>query len=73
MNENTFFIKLAYIVIRQSFHQVASLLRREHMSAQGADLRSTMPQAPETFDLTTEKVREHQTSNTINGLCIYTP
>ncbi|XP_030264683.1 uncharacterized protein LOC115576298 [Sparus aurata] len=39
----------------KSFHQVASLLRREHMSVQGADLRSAMPQAPETFDLTTEK------------------
>ena len=40
------------------------------MSVQGADVRSTMPQAPETFDLTTEKVRKQQTSNTINGLCL---
>lgn len=40
----------------KSFQQVASLLRRDHMSIQGADLRSTMPQPSETYDLTTDKV-----------------
>ncbi|XP_042360762.1 uncharacterized protein LOC121956556 [Plectropomus leopardus] len=39
----------------KSFHQVASLLRRDHSSVQGDDLRSAMPQPPETYDLTTEK------------------
>ncbi|KAL7377779.1 hypothetical protein ABVT39_004216 [Epinephelus coioides] len=39
----------------KSFHQVASLLRRDHSSVQGADLRSAMPQPPETYDLTNEK------------------
>ncbi|XP_045885691.1 uncharacterized protein LOC123957139 [Micropterus dolomieu] len=39
----------------KSFHQVASLLRRDHLSVQGADLRNAMPQPPETYDLTTEK------------------
>nr|XP_046270073.1 uncharacterized protein LOC124072606 isoform X2 [Scatophagus argus] len=39
----------------KSFHQVASLLRRDHLSVQAADLRSTMSQPPETYDLTTEK------------------
>ncbi|XP_035852467.1 uncharacterized protein LOC116059329 isoform X2 [Sander lucioperca] len=39
----------------KSFHQVASLLRRDHSSVQGADLRSAMQQPPETYDLTTEK------------------
>ncbi|KAA8585119.1 uncharacterized protein LOC116703044 [Etheostoma spectabile] len=38
----------------KSFHQVASLLRRDHSSVQG-DLRSAMQQPPETYDLTTEK------------------
>ncbi|XP_018536336.1 uncharacterized protein LOC108886141 [Lates calcarifer] len=39
----------------KSFHQVASLLRRDHSSIQAADLRSAMSQPPETYDLTTEK------------------
>ncbi|XP_059204875.1 uncharacterized protein LOC131984030 [Centropristis striata] len=39
----------------KSFQQVASLLRRDPSSVQGADLRGTMPQPPETYDLTTEK------------------
>ncbi|XP_026181780.1 uncharacterized protein LOC113141523 isoform X2 [Mastacembelus armatus] len=39
----------------KSFHQVASLLRKDHSSIQGADLRSSMPQPPETYDLTAEK------------------
>ncbi|XP_071752470.1 uncharacterized protein LOC139909339 [Centroberyx gerrardi] len=39
----------------KSFHQMASLLRRDHSSVQGADLRSAEPQQPETYDLTTEK------------------
>ncbi|XP_029914371.1 uncharacterized protein LOC115364088 isoform X2 [Myripristis murdjan] len=39
----------------KSFHQMASLLRRDHSSVQGADLRSAMPQQPETYDLTAEK------------------
>lgn len=36
----------------KSFHQVASLLRRDHMSVQGPN---TAPQLPETYDLTNEK------------------
>ncbi|XP_022608312.1 uncharacterized protein LOC111227171 [Seriola dumerili] len=39
----------------KSYHQMASLLRRDHPSVQGSDLRSVMPQQPETYDLTTEK------------------
>nr|XP_020478278.1 uncharacterized protein LOC109973212 isoform X1 [Monopterus albus]XP_020478280.1 uncharacterized protein LOC109973212 isoform X1 [Monopterus albus]XP_020478281.1 uncharacterized protein LOC109973212 isoform X1 [Monopterus albus] len=39
----------------KSFHQVASLLRRDHSNVQGADLRSAMSQSSETYDLTTEK------------------
>lgn len=39
----------------KSFHQVASLLRRDQSSVQGADLRGAMPQPPETYDLTNEK------------------
>ena len=39
---------------------MASLLRRDHSSVQGADLRSAMQQPPETYDLTTEKVRKEQ-------------
>ncbi|XP_029293119.1 uncharacterized protein LOC115011954 [Cottoperca gobio] len=39
----------------KSFHQVASLLRRDHPSVLGADWRSSIPQPPETYDLTTEK------------------
>ncbi|KAF7651298.1 hypothetical protein LDENG_00112980 [Lucifuga dentata] len=39
----------------RSFQHMASLLRRDHSSVQGADLRSAMPQQPETYDLTTEK------------------
>lgn len=39
----------------KSFHQVASLLRRDPSSVQNADLRSAMQQPPETYDLTTEK------------------
>ncbi|KAG7242877.1 hypothetical protein INR49_018132 [Caranx melampygus] len=39
----------------KSYHQMASLLRRDHSSVQGSDLRSVMPQQPETYDLTTEK------------------
>ncbi|XP_051245385.1 uncharacterized protein LOC127357170 [Dicentrarchus labrax] len=39
----------------KSFHQVASLLRRDHLSVQGADMRSAVQQPPETYDLTTEK------------------
>lgn len=39
----------------KSFHQVASLLRRDHSSVQGADLRNTVQRPTETYDLTTEK------------------
>lgn len=39
----------------KSFHQVTSLLRRDPLSVQDADLRSAMQQPPETYDLTTEK------------------
>ncbi|XP_068434655.1 uncharacterized protein [Clinocottus analis] len=39
----------------KSFHQVTPLLRRDHSSVQGADLRGAMPQPPETYDLTTDK------------------
>ncbi|XP_008288424.1 uncharacterized protein LOC103363434 isoform X2 [Stegastes partitus] len=39
----------------KSFHQVASMLRRDHSSVQGADLRTALPQQPETYDLTTDK------------------
>ncbi|XP_076607736.1 uncharacterized protein LOC143333548 [Chaetodon auriga] len=39
----------------KSFQQVASLLRRDHLSVQGADLRSAVSQPHETYDLTTEK------------------
>ncbi|XP_026209674.1 uncharacterized protein LOC113158157 isoform X2 [Anabas testudineus] len=35
--------------------KVASLLRRDHSSVQAGDLRSTIPQPSETYDLTTEK------------------
>ncbi|XP_054463870.1 uncharacterized protein LOC129098790 [Anoplopoma fimbria] len=35
--------------------KVAPLLRRDHSSVQGADLRAAVPQPPETYDLTTEK------------------
>lgn len=46
-------------VFLQSFHQMASLLRRDHSTVQSADLRGAMPQQPETYDLTTEKVRKY--------------
>ncbi|XP_034566981.1 uncharacterized protein LOC117832110 [Notolabrus celidotus] len=36
----------------KSFHQVASLLRRDHLSVQGP---STVPPSPEMYDLTNEK------------------
>lgn len=39
----------------KSFHQVASLLRRDHTSIQGTDLMSAVPQSQETYNLTTEK------------------
>ncbi|XP_071329704.1 uncharacterized protein [Trachinotus anak] len=39
----------------KSYHQIASLLRRDNSSVQGSDLRSAMAQQPETYDLTTEK------------------
>lgn len=39
----------------KSFHQMASLLRRDHLGVQGADLRNTMPQPPEAYDLSTDK------------------
>ncbi|KAG8006959.1 hypothetical protein GBF38_023046 [Nibea albiflora] len=39
----------------KSFHQMASLLRRDNSSVHSVDLRSTVPQPPETYDLTTEK------------------
>ncbi|XP_029365004.1 uncharacterized protein LOC115047920 [Echeneis naucrates] len=35
----------------KSYHQMASLLRRDHSS----DVRNAIPQQPETYDLTTEK------------------
>ncbi|XP_070704105.1 uncharacterized protein [Pempheris klunzingeri] len=35
--------------------KVASLFRRDHPDVQGADVRSSVPQPPETYDLTTEK------------------
>ncbi|XP_068193158.1 uncharacterized protein [Antennarius striatus] len=38
----------------KSFHQVASLLRRDHLNVPGPNLRSAMPQQTETYDLTTE-------------------
>ncbi|XP_006791485.1 uncharacterized protein LOC102799221 [Neolamprologus brichardi] len=40
---------------RLKFSTVASLLRRDPSSVQGADMRNTVPQPPETYDLTTEK------------------
>ncbi|XP_072224902.1 uncharacterized protein [Leuresthes tenuis] len=39
----------------KSFHQVASLLRRDQSSVQNSDLRSVLTQPRETYDLTTEK------------------
>ncbi|XP_034448159.1 uncharacterized protein LOC117765778 [Hippoglossus hippoglossus] len=39
----------------KSFHQVASLFRRDHPSVQGSNMSSAVPQLPETYDLTTEK------------------
>nr|XP_019957432.1 PREDICTED: uncharacterized protein LOC109638747 [Paralichthys olivaceus] len=39
----------------KSFHQVASLFRRDHSSVQGSNMSSAIPQLPETYDLTTEK------------------
>ncbi|KAM9843240.1 uncharacterized protein ACBR49_012460 [Aulostomus maculatus] len=39
----------------KSFQQVASLLRRDHSSVQGSELRSAMTQPTETYDLTAEK------------------
>ncbi|KAK2833442.1 hypothetical protein Q5P01_017331 [Channa striata] len=39
----------------KSFHQVASLLRRDHSSVQDGAMRNPMPQASETYDLTAEK------------------
>ncbi|KAK2893823.1 uncharacterized protein [Channa argus] len=39
----------------KSFHQVASLLRRDHSSVQDGALRNPMPQPSETYDLTAEK------------------
>lgn len=42
---------------------MASLLRRDHSSVQGSDLRSVIPQQPETYDLTTEKVRKQLNSH----------
>ncbi|AWP18947.1 Hypothetical protein SMAX5B_020904 [Scophthalmus maximus] len=39
----------------KSFQQVATLLRRDHSSVEGSNLRSAMPQPPETYDLTNEK------------------
>lgn len=39
----------------KQFSTVASLLRRDHTSVQGADLRNAVPQPPETYDLTTEE------------------
>ncbi|XP_044186129.1 uncharacterized protein LOC122966186 [Thunnus albacares] len=39
----------------KSLHQVAALVRRDHSGVQGADLRNTVPQPPETYDLTAEK------------------
>ncbi|XP_040918593.1 uncharacterized protein LOC121198477 [Toxotes jaculatrix] len=39
----------------KSFNQIASLMRRDHSSVQGSDLRSAVPQPSETYDLTTEK------------------
>ncbi|KAM4717738.1 uncharacterized protein FYW61_017717 [Anableps anableps] len=39
----------------KSFHQVAALLRRDQAGVQSSDLSSSLPQQPETYDLTTEK------------------
>ncbi|CAG5897801.1 unnamed protein product [Menidia menidia] len=39
----------------KSFHQVASLLRRDPSNVQSSDFRSVLTQPRETFDLTTEK------------------
>ncbi|XP_060946119.1 uncharacterized protein LOC133023173 [Limanda limanda] len=39
----------------KSFHQGAPLLKRDHPSVQGSNMRSAMPQVPETYDLTTER------------------
>ncbi|KAM4530945.1 uncharacterized protein PAE49_023259 isoform 2-T2 [Odontesthes bonariensis] len=39
----------------KSFHQMASLLRRDQSSVQSSDLRSVLAQPRETYDLTTEK------------------
>lgn len=44
---------------------MASSLRREHLSSQGADLRSAVSQPSETYDLTTEQVRRGQPSDTV--------
>ncbi|XP_069558938.1 uncharacterized protein [Brachyistius frenatus] len=54
----------------RSFHQMATLLRRDHSSVQGTDLRSAMPQPPETYDLTTEKtVMEGQPGGVSDPRC----
>ncbi|XP_041858939.1 uncharacterized protein LOC121651107 [Melanotaenia boesemani] len=39
----------------KSFHQVASLLRRDQSGIQSSDLRSALAQPRQTYDLTTEK------------------
>ncbi|KAM3598595.1 uncharacterized protein V6R79_020090 [Siganus canaliculatus] len=39
----------------KSFHQVASLFKRDTGSVQGTEMRSTVPQPSETYDLTTDK------------------
>ncbi|XP_023204708.1 uncharacterized protein LOC111611636 [Xiphophorus maculatus] len=39
----------------KSFHQMATLLRRDQAGVQSSDLSSALPQQPETYDLTTEK------------------
>ena len=43
----------------QTFQQVASLLRRDPLSVQDPGLRSTMSQPADTYDLTTEQVRQN--------------
>lgn len=47
--------RFLYIAFPQSFHQVASLLRRDPLSVQGP---SKVPPSTETYDLTNEKVRK---------------
>ncbi|KAG7505984.1 hypothetical protein JOB18_044337 [Solea senegalensis] len=41
--------------MKHSYQQVASLIRKDHASVQGSNLKSAVPQPPQTYNLTTEK------------------